>query len=485
MDPFLLITSIMAVTSLILMMRNTYQSVALPIYKPYILKEHEREIKIKLNNSEYNGFLLIAEELPKTSKDLDKRVIRALKASNVSATIINGIYLVKKDKLLKDLDERIKKLELMYESTKFLRYKKRLEILKEIYSKIMDFYKPYVGSFALIAWSEDKSRVKALKSILEIELGMPLKEININNLSNLLAPPARLIYDPNRTPLLITQDQVGLSKGIAIGKEVETDDLVILRWPQDFEKHVGIIGPTGRGKTVLTAGITTQLSTFMLNEGDPKAITVIDPKGDLTSLVKDIADDIHEMRCLPKIETSSELTKYLLDIISYNQNKACGLIEVNDKGLHIFDLSRMDDGIKDRGIIAILLLLIEKHLEIKPNGRRVVLIDEAWRLKDKGFKILETIIREGRSRLLHMIYVIHDIADIDSIILNNTSTLVLFGGSNEEYIERAERAGFLNVKENLLELMTGEALIRTENSELHPVKIFNFEELLSKKLKEI
>ncbi len=481
MDPFLLITGVLAGVSLILMIRNTYNSTLLPFYRPFVVNssENEKEIKMKLGSKEYKGYLLTASELPRASKDIGKKIIRALKASNTSATIINGIYLVEKDKLLKDLDDRIKKLELIYESTKLIKYKKRLEVLKEIYSKVADIYKPYIGGLELIVWSDSKPKVEALKSLLEIELGVTFKEESINDLAELLAPPAKLIYG-EEIPLLVSQDSIGLLRGVIIGKNIETDDLVILKWPQDFERHVGIIGPTGRGKTVLLAGIATQLSTFMINERDPMAIIVIDPKGDLTRLIENIADKIEKVECLPEVKLSSELVKRLFNIVNYDNSRSCKPIRVVDEGLQVFDLSNMDDGVKDKGMMAVLLLLIEKHLETNPKGRRVVLVDEAWRLKDRGLRALETIIREGRSRLLHIVYAIHDIDDVNSILLNNTSTLILFGGPNEEYAEKAEKAGLLNAKDILPELMIGEAMIRSADNEINTAKIFNFEELLLK-----
>ncbi len=474
----MLITGILAALSLILLLKASYKSGEIPSWKPKI-NSNDSEIKIKIGEKEYKGYIFLAEDLPNERENLGKRLLRVLKASNVSATLINGIYLVDKDRLIKDLDDRIKKLELIYEGSRLIKYKKALEVLKDIYEKVLLSYKPYVGGLAIVVWSDESAKVEALRSLLEVELGVSLRKLKTERIQDLLAPPAKIIQEEGKVPFIISKNNLDVYGGIVVGKNIEDDSLIILKWPQDFEKHVGIIGPTGRGKTVLLAGLTAQLKTLHIQRGDPASIVVIDPKGDLTRLVRDLADSVETLECIPKVSERSKLVESLLRFIDYKFNDDCK-INLIENGVQVFNFSRMDDGLKDRGMLAVLLELINMHLQRDPKGRRVVIIDEAWRLRERGSKVLETIIREGRSRLLHLIYVIHDISDVENVILSNTSTLFVFGNSNETYIKNAEGLGFENAREVLPELMIGEALLRVLNKEMGSVKIFDFERMLNK-----
>jgi DNA helicase HerA-like ATPase len=490
MDPTLLITGALAGASLIIMLRNTQRLGEIPLYKPKIFNDlnNPTEIKIKIGAKEYKGYILVADELPKREENLGEKILHALKASNVSATLINGIYLVEKDRLLSDLDEKVKKLEVLYENTKMVKYKKELEFIKEVYSSVLKMYKPYVGGLIVIVWSDEDSKVEALKSLLEVEFGISLRRIKLNTPLELLAPPAKVIRTDERTPFILSKI-IEVDKGVVIGKSIEKDMLITLNWPLDFEKHVGVIGPTGKGKTVLLAGIAAQLQAFHVQERDPFSIVVVDPKGDLVELIENVADRVERITDIsPAIKTESYeniLNSVNNDLNLIKPTNSCTKISTLkvENGLQVFDLSPLENSIKGLGMTIILCQLIREHLMGRPKGRRVVIVDEAWRLREKGLQILETIIREGRSRLLHLVYAIHDVIDVNDIILTNTSTLIVFGSSNEKYANKIESIGFKEAREILQGLVTGEALVKKSNNELEVVRILNFKKLLGKTIR--
>lgn len=91
---------------------------------------------------------------------------------------------------------------------------------------------------------------------------------------------------------------------------------------------------------------------------------------------------------------------------------------------------------------------------------------------------MEIAVREGRSKGLHLVYAIHEPSDMEKLILDNTGTIALFGGTTSSYVEAAAKLGFSGFEEDIAELTVGEALIRSGEEPPRAVRILDFRKLL-------
>lgn len=196
----------------------------------------------------------------------------------------------------------------------------------------------------------------------------------VNERLNLLQ---NTVYDSFNS--IVTPGLPDASNSICIGHDKE-GHVYCLTWPKDFEKHLGIIGPTGSGKTTLL----TLLTQSLVDKGI--RVTIVDPKGDLTSFIKEYTGN-HNIRLL---ELTTQLTSGKL----------------------------------------------EKLMDTP--GKKVLVIDEAWkiipdiiRLENRGSP---HFFRETRSKGLYIIYATQNPWDMPSTIHSNTGTFIIFSNQNLTYL---------------------------------------------------
>lgn len=449
-------------------------------------------LSVKVGNAHMRGYLLVAERAPRGESQ--ERLVELAKSMRISVSFISSMVKVESGKLLRFLDEEIKKAELAYAATKHVRYAERLRVLQELYKRVARDHRSYIGSLSIVLWIPDgiedgEKLVEAFRSLAEAELGVSLRRVSAKGLPSLFYfPPMEEAIEMR--PVVVGEEKILDVSGVIVGKRVNEEEVLIIDWPRDFEAHVGIFGPTGRGKTVLLAGLAAQLGSLSESRLDPYMVVIIDPKGDLRSLLAPFATrvvKIGEGDCvkIPRLTgLAHELVRSSYETAwSGSSAKVCegSLLE---RGLVIYDMSSLKS--EDRNVVASLLLssIIIEALERGLPGRVAVVIDEAWRVAQGSANHLIMAIREGRSKGVHVIYATQSPSDVPQIVLDNTRLIAAFGGFTKNYVELARRLG-LESAEELLRLPVGEAMIRIGDSPPIRVGVYNYKSMLRGVVEEV
>jgi len=204
-----------------------------------------------------------------------------------------------------------------------------------------------------------------------------------------LAIKENTIYD--HFSALITPGLPDHVNSICIGKSLE-GPIYCMKWVDDFERHVGIIGPTGAGKTTLLFTMTSNLISKGVN------VSIIDPKGDLLALLENKGLLEH-----PKLE----------------------VLTSHDKGI------------------------VEDIVKKEPNKDKVLIIDEAWRVLSSIMKSSKNLhlFRESRSKRLRIVYATQNPWDLSSTVYSNTGTFIVFANQNLTYIRGISEITGLGIEE--------------------------------------
>ncbi len=440
----------MAITTLVLMIRN------LSDWKPYgpkgivskLVNDQRASHEIIIRGKRLKPVVYVGEPLPlsKNTEYLGMRLSALIRLSGMNATIAGTLIREEKNVLLKKLEKEIEKARLAYEATNHVRHLERLRYLEKLYSDVIKEIIPYSGSTILIVWleeGEDESKANALKTMIEVETGIRLNRSMESIVESLVSQqgPANSASIP-----IIQLEQAG-GDLVILGYHPEYRILEGLLWPDDFETHLGVMGPTGKGKTVLVSGIITQLY-YRFEEGKKPSILVIDPKGDLVKL---LSRTIKEVKILETLEA--------IDNICSDQT--------------IMVLSGETAGVYGREALARVLNCVLRG----DNKRKIlVVIDEAWRYMSIAEKYLEESIREGRSKGLYIVYASQSPLDFPPRIVENTGTLIVFGGHVNTYIESVKALGI--DAPDLKYLPVGVAYVKKKDRIPVKVRIFNFEEYI-------
>ncbi len=350
---------------------------------------------------------------------------------------------------------------------------------------------------------------RELMNILKYELGLTSepggKQILVNT-----GVPARLLPLPVRKkPLYEKYD-----KAIPIGIEIETGWPVLL--PVELlNRHVALIGPTGKGKTTLLALIIESLTSL-----DETNTVVIDFKGDLAKIInRDLIDVVYpsiypfnilvEPPGMSRVDWLLAVTDTLHNVLGYDREKTSILLGkkmgkplgspeqvIIDRELSfftpivefltsnpryselinyfsrnvLFDLGGSSNVY--RNTYGGLLIHMYKHYATtKMNDKlKLLIIDEAWRVSRLN-GLLE-LVKEGRSRGVGVVLAVQNPSDLPREILENTHIIIMFGSQNEDYQKQAMK--ILGVKKStaskLKYLGVGEAIM-INTLDPHPVLI--------------
>jgi hypothetical protein len=433
LDAFIIAIAAMSIASLILILRNTLTE---RIPTPQI-DYPDAELSINLEGRTLRGIVYVSEELPASERDPGRRVLRLARDAGVSVSIVSSLYKVPRDRILKRLEETIGRLEAAYSISRSAKLKSMLENVTSIYEEVALASQPYWGSLSVVVWvpegPEGIARAEAFKTLLEAELGVSLKRVDKPTCLRALAstPGAR----PNtRGSLVLPPRQHNVSgKPVVLGWRLDLESAVYaLDYPRDFTTHVGVVGPTGKGKTVLLAGIASQLIALNKADRDPYLMAILDPKGDLASLISSLGN---------------------------NKIKILG------------PTHSVGDGVK---VIEDLWNAWRQGVE----GRAVIIVDEAWRYMRVKPEIFEAIAREGRSIGFHVVYAVQEPSDIPVPVADNTGLFIVFGGKTSSYAEAASRLGLGALAKELTEMPVGEAIVVRRDSSPVPVRVMNFAKLL-------
>lgn len=477
----------LALLSLIILLRNILASRELRI--PIRLRKGE-ELKVNIGGSTLVGYALVADRIPSGGDGgVAERLVEIAKSMRVSVTFTSSMFKVESGKLLGFIEDEIRKVELVYNATKHVRYAERLRFLNELYRTVAKDHKPYVGSLGIVLWlpqgDPDNQRVvEAFRSLVEAEAGVTLRKLgsSFDVVEGLIASVPPVESAVNAPVILVTEDDVSDRRGVILGRMVDSEGVLVLDWPRDFEAHIGVLGPTGRGKTVMLAGIAAQLGMLSDVRLDPYMVLVIDPKGDLRNLLSKVASKVVRPGgyCipLPRLDgVAEELVKSSVEA-GWGKGKVdvCrgSLIE---RGLVVYDLT--DLGNEDRNVASSLIVssLVLEASEKGLPGRVVLVVDEAWRVSIGSANHMIMALREGRSKGLYVIYATQSPSDLPQAILDNTRVVVAFGGFTKNYAELARRLGLEEV-DKLLRLPVGEAYVRVGDRPPLRIYAYNYKAML-------
>ncbi len=481
------IIGVMALASAVILLYNMRLSKDIRI--PVKLSRGAQGLRAVIEGKPYKGIVYKGEGLPKGEGNASARLVSLAISSRLNVTFLANMLRTSRSKLLKHIEDEIKKTELAYMTTKHVKYHERLNYLNNLYRSVARLHTPYTGSLSIIIWipegEEDSEKAaEAFKSLVEAELGIQLRRVQ-PSIEEALTPPGSsisIITGGEEVPLPMQQswDQGGVVVG---SLDDDTQAPVVLSWPSDFEAHIGVFGPTGRGKTVLLAGISSQLGIRSETSLDPYMVLVVDPKGDLASILRSIASTIRQPRpgeCipLPRLDGAAE------DLIKSSMEAGGGYASIHpcpgsivERGLIVYDLSNLPN--EDRNTAASLIVssLAIEASESRLPGRVALVIDEAWRLAQGNPLHLIMALREGRSRGLHLVYATQSPLDLPQAVADNTRTLIVFGGYTRGYVETVRRLGLENARD-LLTLPVGTSILRLGDLPPVTVKVLDFKKLL-------
>jgi len=388
------------------------------------------------------------------------------------------------------------------------------------------------GSGSSVA--EAKHSIAALasivKNVLQHELGLKVREASAREISKIIRyelglsgklEVKQIILDSYRAvvaPIPLSKKPIVESEdALPIGVDMETRRPISIPLKQ-LSKHVVIIGPTGRGKTTLLATLIENVISL-----SNARVFAIDYKGDLARmlskhLIQVLTPADHPINPLVKPEyvdviewslyvsdtlsntlnvDQASLTRILVKLYSLRSSNDEELAKsaVLDPDLAIFtplldllsstcDYSKLRSTLLNESVVfdvsgygsayqnvyTGLVLGIYKSLVLRNSGsvQRLVVIDEAWRVSK--LRTLHELVKEGRSRGIGVVLATQNPSDIPREIVENAHTLVIFGSSNEDYVEAARRILGLSrdLARKLLYLGVGEAVIMNALNP-HPV----------------
>ncbi|BAN89636.1 helicase HerA domain-containing protein [Aeropyrum camini] len=415
-------------------------------------------LKVEGEEAPRKPVVLVARDNPGSVEGLGDRLFSLAMRTPVPISIFYSYIPVEKSRVVEAIEDEIKKVEFKYSTTRLGRYKASLALLESLYREAVSAGTPRLGRLGAIVWLEEgagEDKVRLFKSMIEAEVGVKFDVVN-----GAWTPASLLEAEPRHlNPRFKPEGRLPLGGEILLGISVENGGAVSLRWPRDIESHMLVVGPTGRGKTVLLAGLAAQLALLSEARGDPVGVVVVDPKGDLASLLEPLAAVYLEPRDAQQLPVPGATIPPLSPLTIYN----LGLLETSERS---------------RAAQAVASSLVEYSLSTGGRGRIVLVVDEAWRLSpSKG--VFEGIAREGRSRGLYGVFATQSPGDLPEAIEHNAGVVAAFGGKAQGYLESAGKLG-LEGWGKLGVLGVGEAMVRMPGGRLYTVRIPPFNEYLKK-----
>ncbi len=410
-----------------------------------------------INGRSVKPYVLFVEGDEALSEVKARRLSEVLASIGVDSAVVVTYFNVDRSHLLKMLEEEIKSVEFKYHTTRLPRYQARLEFLKGVYARVARLQSAIASTIHVIVFAGSDSELNVVKRSLEAELGVNVRVGSYEGLAPMISSARPVIGGSHRLPPPVRHDW---GAKVIVGSR-RSGGVAALSWPRDLEAHVGVFGPTGRGKTVLLAGLAAQLSTVPER---PYSIIAVDPKGDLSKLLEPVADLVVRIR--PGLQVAARSGPCI----------GSPLLQ----GLTVFDLSGVSEEEKNSIAIKILSSIVDHVVSGGAPGRVVIVVDEAWRISSASH-LFKLIAREGRSKGLHMIYASQSPADMPRDILFNTRVFLVFGGSEASYLEAAASIGLSSdLLESLKDLETGEAVLKVGSAKGEVVRVLEFHEYLNR-----
>jgi len=456
------------------------------------------------------------------------------------------IYLVKEEidtsSLIRRLTNEILNtqadLESAFEESTRVKLNIKLSKLKNMYNVILNG-KPFIKISLIVVYrvkSHDKGIAKniadyyetMIHSVFKNTYGLRLERASHSDIVQSILGMLGIVEKPYVNTVEVSTERVAYMQPLVISKPPSLDKTIIIGFDkftqhpveisiEEFFKHTAIIGPTGRGKTTLLAGLIEQsLSEDLVN------IIAIDFKGDLKRYLVDKLITLITPRDAPLsiLDKPSEIDAadwkiMVVEALSHAGNipsdsvlKALNVIEREGEKAVIGNpqasvlipfvellrehsrINELIDQIKggrvlinvegygisyQNAYIGLCIGLIRHILLGKKDQSTGVLlvIDDAWRVL--SLKTLVEIVREGRSKRLGVILSTQNPGDLPEELLENIYNIVVFGSRNGDYIEKTKKV--LNLREEhsalIPKLGIGEAVfVNTSTRDVKVIKTY-------------
>ena len=447
----LIIVSLMVASALILY-KKTIAASARKIYSRV-----DGGLRAGWETTERRPILLEPSGTIKIGGALGKRLYSLARRAPFPVSYIYTYAPVEKAYLASLIEEEIRKVEYKYTTTRLDRYKQALAFLEELYRDVSSAGRPVAEKLSVVVWATNNEHrsVALFARMLESETGVrfSLSEIEcISEATEISLEAAASNVEP--------ASLLSRHGSITIGVDFETGEVLTLRWPEDLEKHILVIGPTGMGKTVLLSGIAVQLSVIAESSGSLSVI-VIDPKGDLSRLLEGVAS-----------------RRIVVSNIENLPSPGYSIPQLTS--LTVYDLSLLREADRNEASKRLLDSLLDYVLSRVAAEKIVIIVDEAWRLSSAGETVGKAV-REGRSRGLYIVLASQDPSDFKGEIPSNAGTIIAFRGVAKEYKRLVEDLGLPGgMLERLSMLGEGFAAVRLGGGGASLVKIYPFNEYLKK-----
>lgn len=413
-------------------------------------------------------------------------------------------------------------LESTSDEARRVKLKAKLHKLKSIYEALLKG-KPFIKSTLIVTFTISDTSLGKVKSLADyyeaLILDMFQKNFNfqlsratrgeiIKYVLEFLGlgkhlPTSSVIIEASRLshfqPLVLDKF-TPISGVIIIGFSKDTLHPIGLRI-EELYYHLAIVGPTGRGKTTLLAGIIEQV----LADSNIR-IFAVDFKGDLESYLQPGIVDVvtpedvplHFLKTPPgvnSIDWRSIVLDALSQVTSLPPDKISRALSSLEKSsslehalksqtasllIHFLDFidrevnySRLEDiyrggvivSLKSRGVIfqntyASLFIGLLRNVLLRESSEHGVLLvlDDAWRVL--RLRSIVELVREGRGKKVGVVISTQTPEDIPLEILENINHYVVFGSRNREYIDKIRHIVGLSEEyaNKLFKLNVGEAI---------------------------
>lgn len=462
----------------------------------------------------------VGTEIKIVKLGIDKRkLLRRIENEMLNVKAV--IDTVKEPHIIKKQELRLRLLERLYERIISSKDIERVILVVKIRSEGVstDFVKESLNTLA-----------EMITGFFKLNLGIVLRSASSKEVRDIIRYELGIVERPGGKPIIVeTQKLASLQPipfnkkpvieemdGIYIGNDLESGWPVVIDMDV-LNKHIAVIGPTGRGKTVTLATIIESITA--LGESN---IIAIDFKGDLVSLVNNYLLNILGPKKLPlnilikpdyipHIDWALILNDLLTNIMKIDSKRSSAIlsaiIEGRINGLNIERIllnkdlailanvielvtsspkySELYDLLIRGGVLfnlksygttfqnmygGLILSIISYLVSIGELKKSIIMIDEAWRImKIRSFR---TLVKEGRSRGVGVIYAVQNIEDIPEDVLDNTNTIIAFGSYSDNYTEKIGRVLGLNRQyiKKMKHLSIGEAIMIT-SIDPHPLII--------------
>ncbi len=513
---------------------------------------------VKKKNRVYGIKYLIADEVEYGFKELDQstiyKMVESVSSLYTKVPVGSEIKIVKlkmdKAKFVRKLENELVNIKAVIERTEEPHIIKKLErkmrLLEQLYYRVLK-REDIERIILVVKLRGEAASIEELRQFLETQanfvktmfrfsLGINLRDIGDSDVRKLLKMELGVVsVDESDKAIVIDSSRLATIQpipynktpsfeeveGVYLGYDIESVWPVVLSREQLF-KHILIVGPTGRGKTVTLATLIENIVSLNIC-----SYIGIDFKGDLinlldktlTNIVRPIDTPINLFIKPPYIshvdwilmvnevlkktlgleskkatnvlnaivkklerENSSysiELESILLDpdlsilanvieIISEKPryNKLYKLITGENTA---FDLR--EHGVAFQNLYGSMLVSIIANIVAKGViTNRLVIIDEAWRIA--RIRSLYTLVKEGRSKNVGVVLATQNIEDVPPEVIDNINTVIAFGSYSDSYLNKLRE--ILGLKKEFIDKMKrlgiGEAILLTSN-EPHPVYV--------------